>query len=61
MKRVDDVTLELDSGAKAKSPRVTLGEIESARLNGPSRVAELLKERSERSESTRTARLPLRR
>ncbi len=51
VKRVDDVTLELDSGAKAKSPRVTLGELESARLDGPARVAELLKERSERSES----------
>ena len=51
VKRVDDVTLELDSGTKAKSPRVTLGEIESARLDGPAKVAELLKERSERSES----------
>lgn len=51
VKRVDDVTLELDSGVKAKSPRVMLGEIESARLDGPARVAELLKERSERSES----------
>jgi hypothetical protein len=51
VRRVNDVTLELDSGAKAKSPRVTLGEIESARLDGPARVAELLKERSERSES----------
>lgn len=51
VKRVDDVTLELDSGAKAKSPRVTLGEMESARLDGSSKVAELLKERSERSES----------
>lgn len=51
VKRVDDVTLELDSGAKAKSPRVTLGEMESARLDGTTRVAELLKERSERSES----------
>jgi hypothetical protein len=50
VKRVDDVTLELESGAKAKSPRVTLGEIESARLDGTARVAELLKERSERSE-----------
>lgn len=48
---VDDVTLELGSGAKAKSPRVTLGETESARLDGPAKVAELLKERSERSES----------
>lgn len=51
VKRVDDMTLELDSGAKAKSPRVTLGEIESARLDGTARLAELLKERSERSES----------
>lgn len=51
VKRVDDVTLELDSGARAKSPRVTLGEMESARLDGTARVAELLKERSERSES----------
>ena len=51
VKRVEDVTLELDSGAKAKSPRVTLGEMESARLDGPARVTELLKERSERSES----------
>jgi hypothetical protein len=51
VKRVDDVTLELDSGVKAKSPRVTLGEMEWARLDGPVKVAELLKERSERSES----------
>ncbi|NKC31596.1 Eco57I restriction-modification methylase domain-containing protein [Falsiroseomonas selenitidurans] len=51
VKRVDDVTLELDSGAKAESPRVTFGEIESARLVSPARVAELLKERSERSGS----------
>jgi len=51
VKRVDDVTLELDSGARAKSPRVTLGEMESARLDGTAKVAELLKERSERSES----------
>lgn len=51
VKRVDDITLELDSGAKAKSPRVTLGEMESARLDGTARIAELLQERSERSES----------
>ena len=51
VQRVDDVTLELDSGAKAKSPRVTLGEMESARLDGPAKVAAMLKERSERSES----------
>jgi hypothetical protein len=51
VKRVDDVTLELNGGGKAKSPRVTLGELESARLDGAAGVAELLKERSERSES----------
>lgn len=51
VKRVDDVTLELDGGSKAKSPRITLGEIESARLDGTTRVVELIKERSERSES----------
>lgn len=51
VKRVDDITLELDSGSKAKSPRVTLGEMESARLDGVVKVAELLKERNERSES----------
>ncbi|MFD2237834.1 Eco57I restriction-modification methylase domain-containing protein [Aureimonas populi] len=51
VKRVEDVTLELDSSAKAKNPRVTLGELESARLDGMARVADLLKERSERSES----------
>lgn len=51
VKRVDDVTLELHSGTRAKSPRVTLGEIESARLDGTAMVAELLKERSERSEA----------
>tara|TARA_R110002012_G_scaffold285235_2_gene476271 strand:+ start:14287 stop:18339 length:4053 start_codon:yes stop_codon:yes gene_type:complete len=50
VKRVDDVTLELDGGSKAKSPRITLGEMESARLDGTSRVVELIKERSERSE-----------
>lgn len=51
VKRVDDVTLELDSGAKAKNPRVTLGELESAQLDGAGKVLDLLKGRSERSES----------
>lgn len=50
VKRVDDVTLELQGSAKAKIPRLTLGEIESARLDGTTSVIELLKERSERSE-----------
>lgn len=51
VKRVNDVTLELDAGAKAKSPRVTLGELESAYLEGAEKVAELLKEKCERSDS----------
>lgn len=51
VRRVEDVTLELESGTKAKSPRVTLGEMESAQLDGAARLVELLKERSERSES----------
>jgi hypothetical protein len=51
VRRVEDVTLELESGMKAKSPRVTLGELESARLDGAARIAELLQERSERSDS----------
>jgi hypothetical protein len=51
VKRVGDVTLELDGGSKAKSPRITLGEMESARLDDTTRVVELIKERSERSES----------
>ncbi len=51
VKRVDDVTLELESSSKAKDPRVTLGEIESARLDGSDKVVSLLEERSERSKS----------
>ncbi len=51
VQRVDDVTLELEGSAKAKNARVALGEIESARLDGAARVVDLLKERSERSES----------
>lgn len=50
VRRIDDVTLELEGSAKAKNTRVALGEIESARLDGTSRIIELLKERSERSE-----------
>lgn len=50
VRRVDDVTLELEGSAKAKNARVALGEIESARLDGAARTVELLKERSERSE-----------
>lgn len=50
VRRVDDVTLELEGSAKAKNARVALGEIESARLDGDARTIELLKKRSERSE-----------
>jgi len=50
VRRVDDVTLELEGAAKAKNSRLALGEIESARLDGEARIVELLKERSERSE-----------
>lgn len=49
--RVEDVTLELEAGASAKDARVTLGEMESARLDGKAAVAKLLVERSRRSQS----------
>jgi len=49
--RVEDVTLELEAGAQAKDARVTLGELESARLDGNANVAKLLVERSKRSQS----------
>lgn len=49
--RVEDVTLELEAGASAKDARVTLGELESARLDGKAAVAKLLVERSKRSQS----------
>jgi len=49
--RVEDVTLELEAGAQAKDARVTLGELESARLDGQASVTSLLLDRSKRSES----------
>lgn len=49
--RVADVTLELEAGASAKDARVTLGELESARLDGKTAVVKLLVERSKRSQS----------
>ncbi len=52
VKRVDDVTLELEGGAQAKDPRVTLGELESARLDGDDAVVALFVERTRRSESS---------
>ena len=51
VKRVDDITLELDAPADAKDPRVTLGEVESAALDGRLRVEHLLTSRSQRSPS----------
>lgn len=51
VKRTAEVTLELDATKSAQSPWVTLAEIESARLDGPARVAELLQQRSGSSAS----------
>lgn len=51
VERVEDVTLELEAGAQAKDARVTLGELESARLDGEVAVVDLLLERTKRSES----------
>jgi len=51
VKRTADVTLELDATKNAKTPWITLAELESARLDGADRLAELLKERSGSSES----------
>jgi len=48
--RVEDVTLEIEAGASAKDARITLGELESARLDGKAAVAKLLVERSKRSQ-----------
>lgn len=49
--RVEDVTLELEASASAKDARVTLGELESARLDGKATVVKLLVERTKRSQS----------
>ncbi|MCW5968502.1 MAG: hypothetical protein KIT57_08305 [Blastocatellales bacterium] len=48
---VEDVTLELKASASAKDARVTLGELESARLDGKANVTKLLVDRSKRSQS----------
>ena len=50
--RIQDVTLELDAGAQAKDPRVTLGELESARLDGEDAIVSLFVDRTRRSESS---------
>ncbi len=51
VKRTAEVTLELDATKSAQSPWVTLTELESARLDGAERLAELLQERSGSSAS----------
>ena len=51
VKRTAEVTLELDATRSAKSPWVTLTELESARLDGADRLAELLQQRSGSSAS----------
>lgn len=51
VKRTDEVTLELDATKSAKAPWIKLAELDSARLNGTVRIAELLQERSGSSAS----------
>ncbi|WP_241971538.1 Eco57I restriction-modification methylase domain-containing protein [Burkholderia pseudomallei] len=51
VKRTAEVTLELDATKSAQSPWVTLAELESARVDGVARLAELLQERSGSSAS----------
>lgn len=51
VKRTAEVTLELDGTKNAKAPWVKLAELESARLDGAERLAELLQERSGSSTS----------
>lgn len=51
VKRTDEVTLELDATKSAKTPWIKLAELDSARLNGAARLAELLQERSGSSAS----------
>lgn len=51
VKRTDEVTLELDATKSAKAPWVKLAELDSARLDGATRLAELLQERSGSSAS----------
>ena len=51
VKRTAEVTLELDGTKNAKAPWVKLAELESARLDGAERLADLLQERSGSSAS----------
>jgi len=45
VKRTSEVTLELDATKSAKTPWISLGELESAKLDGGARLAALLQER----------------
>ena len=51
VKRTAEVTLELDGTKSAQSPWVTLAELESTQLDGASRLAELIQQRSGSSAS----------
>lgn len=51
VKRTDEVTLELDATKSAKTPWIKLAELDSARLDGAARLAEVLQERSGSSAS----------
>ena len=51
VKRTAEVTLELNATKSAQSPWVTLAELESARLDGTARLAELVQQRSGSSAS----------
>jgi len=51
VKRTDEITLELDAVKSAKTPWVKLVELDSARLDGAARLAELLQDRSGSSAS----------
>ncbi len=57
VKRVDDVTLELEGTKSAKDPQVQLAELESAQLDGNETVVALLRERTKRSKSALTKKL----
>ncbi|MBB6099406.1 hypothetical protein HNR42_002847 [Deinobacterium chartae] len=51
VRRTTEVTLELTGSSKARDARLTLGELESARMDGAPRLLALLKERTQRSET----------
>lgn len=46
VKRASEVTLELDATKSAKKPWITLGELDSAKLDGSTQLVALLQERS---------------